>query len=43
MARDCDKPRDVSTVTCRNCDEGKMKFAEMIRCFSYLKSNGRSF
>lgn len=21
MARECDKPRDVSTVTCRNCDE----------------------
>lgn len=21
MARDCDQPRDVSTVTCRNCDE----------------------
>jgi hypothetical protein len=23
MARDCDKPRDVSTVTCRNCDQGE--------------------
>lgn len=21
MARNCDKPRNVSTVTCRNCDE----------------------
>lgn len=21
MARDCDRPRDVSTMTCRNCDE----------------------
>lgn len=21
MARECDQPRDVSTVTCRNCDE----------------------
>jgi hypothetical protein len=29
MARDCDQPRDVSTVTCRNCDEGKVPFAEI--------------
>ena len=21
IARDCDQPRDMSTVTCRNCDE----------------------
>lgn len=29
MARDCDKPRDASIVTCRNCEEGKIPFAGM--------------
>ena len=23
MAKECDKPRDPSTMTCRNCDQGK--------------------
>jgi hypothetical protein len=30
IARECDQPRDVSTITCRNCDESE--FDPLIQC-----------
>jgi hypothetical protein len=25
MARECTEPRDPSTITCRNCEQGKLE------------------
>lgn len=34
MSKECDKPRNLDTVTCRNCEESKLSYT----CFSKVIS-----